>query len=162
MTAESSVESIDIFKENLITKPAATIRVLALNPASVMAEYRFKFLDGRPVSDLNVQNEKSIEDYRKFSDDIKENYSREIRNTESFFGYRLYDAIPYFSYTRCDDIIFLGIYTADRITRQSYVLEIKFKDEQQLFRVLSHNFDTLWADSVKNSIIRIESPNEGR
>ncbi|MDR3665308.1 MAG: hypothetical protein P4L35_00570 [Ignavibacteriaceae bacterium] len=155
MTAESSAESIDTFKNNMITK-TANIRILALNPESALVPYRFKYLNGRPVYDLKSQNQRALQNYIKFADDLKKEHSEELRETESTFEYRFYDSIPYFSYVRCDDTIFLGIYTSNKITRLSNVLKVEFENDRSLFEDLTSNFDTIWMGSMESSIIRIE------
>lgn len=158
MTGETSAENLGIFKSKLLEKATSKIRILSLSPESKLVEARFAHIRNGDTSDFFVKSNATTDSYKKIFDEIKANHNcKIIGEMESSLELKHFDEIPYFSYVRCDNTIFLAVYTAAEITRQSFVFLFKKESFPEFVVQLEHQFDVIWGSSKTKRVLIIDS-----
>lgn len=159
MTGETSADVIDIFKNNLLTKASAKIRIMALSPNSELVKARFAYIrdgDAEHFFDRANYTKEKYQNLKKIiSDDA--NHRKTINEKESSLRFKYYNDIPYFSYVRCDNVLYIALYTATEITRNSFVFCINNELNPELSNQFITQFERIWESKKSNLVLTIDT-----
>lgn len=158
MTGETSTEVLDLFKSKLLCNKRNIIRILALNPKSPLVKARFSYIRNGKTDHFYNRSDFVYKKYKSLYEEIKNDKNKiNINASESMLLFKHYDDIPYFSYIRCDNKIFLSIYTATKVTRDSFVFCFEENNYPEFCSTLEEQFNAIWNDKKTVPVIAIDS-----
>ncbi|MBO5608147.1 MAG: hypothetical protein J5930_09670 [Treponema sp.] len=158
MTGETSTEVISSFKEKLLGTKKTVIRILALDKESSLVSARFSYIREGKLDHFFNRSDYVRSKYEELHKQIiNDENKKNTHKNESYLAMKRYDDIPYFSYIRCDNKIFLAIYTATKVTRDSFTFYFERENNLNFALALEEQFNAIWNSEKTVPIVIIDS-----
>ena len=158
MTGETSTEALDIFKNNLLNTQSARIRIMALSPESNLVKARFSYIRNGNTKDFFDKATETKKKYQELKDTFSNNleFRNAMNRQEASLCLKYYDDIPYFSYIRCDNILYIALYTATEVTRNSFVFYINSELNPEISNQFITQFERIWGSPKSKPVLTID------